>query len=73
MLEGLQPRTVLRPCAVRTILEGLSESDQEILRAALADLDVWSNNGLATSLSERGLVISDGPIRKHRANRCTCR
>ena len=41
--------------------------------AALADVDVWSNNGLATSLSERGLVISDGPIRKHRANRCTCR
>lgn len=73
MLEGLQPRAVRRPCAVRTILEGLSESDQEILRAALADTDVWSNNGLSVSLSERGLVISDGPIQKHRANRCTCR
>lgn len=73
MLEGLQPRTVVRPCAVRSILEGLSDSDQKILRDALGNVDAWSNNGLATALGERGLIISDGPIRKHRSKRCTCK
>jgi len=73
MLEGLEPRVRLRPCAVRTVLEGLEESDQQILKDALADVGRWTNNGLAVSLTERGVSISEGPIRKHRLKMCTCR
>ena len=60
------------PCKVRTILEQLDENDRGILVKALADDDAWSGNALGRALSQRGLVITEKPIRKHRNRECSC-
>jgi DNA-binding HxlR family transcriptional regulator len=72
MLEDLTPPVKRTPCKVRTILEQLDEKDQSILLAALADHEAWTSNGLARALSQRGLVITEKPIRKHRNRECSC-
>ena len=72
MLEDLTPPVKRTPCKVRTILEQLDEKDQSILLAALADDEAWSGNSLARALSQRGLVITEKPIRKHRNRECSC-
>ena len=73
MLEGLTPPVKELPCAVRKMFERLDESDQSILVKALEDEETWPAKTLARALADKGLVISDGPIRKHRINRCSCR
>jgi len=72
MLEGLTPPERAYPCAVRTILDGLDESDQAILLDALGNERVWGNTALARALTERGLRVTEKPIRKHRARMCSC-
>lgn len=72
MLEDLKPPVKVMPCAVRTLLNQLSSSDQEILEGALSNPEVWGNTALARELSKRGLIISEKPIRKHRAGLCSC-
>jgi hypothetical protein len=71
MLEGLTPPNRLPACKVRTILESLEPKDQEILKAAIASAD-WPTVTLAESLTKRGLIISESPLRKHRVKRCSC-
>jgi hypothetical protein len=71
MLEGLQPPNRLPACKVRTILESLEPKDQEILIKAIADSE-WPTVTLAEQLTKRGLIISESPLRKHRAKRCSC-
>lgn len=73
MLEGLTPPERVFPCAVRTLLDALDESDQRILEEALTNQNVWSNVALAKALTERGLRISEKPIRKHRLGICSCK
>ena len=72
MLEGLAPTVKVFPCRVRTLGESLDESDRNIYMAAVSNVDVWSNNGLAYSLGKRGLKISEKSIRKHRRGECSC-
>jgi hypothetical protein len=71
MLEGLQPPDKVPPCKVREIAEGLDAKDQAILKAALIDPS-WPTLTLANSLNSRGIKISESPLRKHRAGRCSC-
>jgi hypothetical protein len=71
MLEGLTPKKKKFPCKVREILESLEKADQEILKQALID-PAWGDRALEIALNERGIQISDTPIRKHRAGRCSC-
>jgi hypothetical protein len=71
MLEGLEPPTKLGACKVREILETLEAKDQAILKAALIDPH-WPTLTLAHSLNSRGIQISEHPLRKHRAGRCSC-
>jgi hypothetical protein len=73
MLEDLTPPVKELPCAVRKILDRLDESDQKILINALSDEDTWPAKTLSRALNDKGLTVSDGPIRKHRSNRCSCR
>jgi hypothetical protein len=47
MLEDLTPPPKIAPCMIRTVMRNLDESDQTILKNALADRDAWSNRGLA--------------------------
>lgn len=72
MLEDMRPPVRRTPCKVRTILEQLDDNDRDILVKALADYDAWSGNSLARALSQRGLVITEKPIRKHRNRECSC-
>ena len=71
MLEGLTPPVRLGPCKVRALLESLEPKDQEILKEAVASPD-WPTVTLSEALTKRGLIISESPLRKHRAKRCTC-
>jgi transposase len=71
MLEGLTPPTKLAPCKVRETLEVLEAKDQEILKNALLD-PAWQHSTLTNALRERGIAISESPVRKHRLGRCSC-
>lgn len=73
LLEGMVPPVKRTPCRVRTILDELDASDKEILLTALGDVIAWSNNGLARVLSQRGVIVTEKPIRKHRNGECSCR
>ena len=72
MLEDMMPPVRRTSCKVRTILEELNDSDRAILEKALAEHDVWSGNALGRALSQRGFVITEKPIRKHRNRECSC-
>jgi hypothetical protein len=72
MLEDLTPPVKRTPCKVRTILQQLDEKDEGILLKALTDDEAWSGNALARALSQRGLIITEKPIRKHRNSECSC-
>jgi hypothetical protein len=71
MLEGMTPPNKLGSCKVRDILETLEPKDQEILKAALID-PAWGHLTLTNSLKDRGIAISESPMRKHRLGRCSC-
>jgi hypothetical protein len=71
MLEGLQPPVKIGACKVRTLMNALEPKDQEILKQAIANAD-WPSLTLAEELTKRGLLISESPLRKHRAKRCSC-
>jgi hypothetical protein len=71
MLEDLTPPVKLSPCRVREVMETLEPKDQEILKKALEN-PAWGTKTLSNALRERGLMISDTPITKHRAGRCSC-
>ena len=73
MLEDLKPPEYVTPCAIRTMLEKLDEADQRILLDALANSEAWGNSALAKALTDRGLRISEKPIRKHRNKLCSCK
>ena len=72
MLEDLQPPKRITPCAVRSLREGLKETDQVIFDAAMSNFEAWPAKTLADALTERGLLISEKPIRKHRLMGCSC-
>lgn len=72
MLEGLQPPAKIYPCKVRDTAESLDPSDASIFMEAINNLADWSNNGLASELTRRGVYISERSIRKHRRKECSC-
>jgi hypothetical protein len=73
MLEGLTPPERVPSCAVRTVREKLDQHDKVIFDKALADFHAWPHKTLAVALRERGVQISDKPIRMHRSGKCSCR
>lgn len=73
MLEGLKPppnRAYF--CRVAQALTDLSEADREILSTALQDKQSWPAKTLSNALRERGLVLADTTITKHRQQLCQC-
>lgn len=72
MLENLEPPVKKLPCKVREILETLSEPDAEILDAAVMDSAKWKIKTLSDELRSRGIIISENPLSKHRARKCSC-
>ena len=71
MLEGLTPPSKEALCKVSRLAAELSKEDYDILAAALND-PRWSTTALANALTERGFVIGDGAVRKHRQKTCCC-
>jgi hypothetical protein len=72
MLEDLAPPVRITACAVRKLRSNLDESDQQILDKAIADQESWPHKTLASALTQKGLLITEKPIRKHRLNECSC-
>lgn len=72
MLEGLTPKTQVRNCAIRTILNRLDDKDKIILETALKDLNTWRSETLARALADRGIVVSGKTITYHRNEGCSC-
>jgi hypothetical protein len=73
VLEGLQPPERILSCHVRTLRESFDESDRAIFDKAILDQHIWPSKTLAKALTDRGVQISDKPIRMHRLGRCSCR
>ncbi len=55
-----------------TILEGLSQTDQEILTGAIFDSNNWPIKTLSKALAAKGIAISDTPLTSHRFKSCAC-
>jgi len=73
MLEDMVAPDSRRPCKVRTIMNGLEESDQKILQKAINDEVAWKDAHLAKALVARGIQVGEGAFRKHRRQECSCR
>jgi len=71
MLEDLKPKSRLRTCRMRQVIESLSESDQRILKDAVASPD-FTSNGLMIALRQRGIEISYTSVRRHELRHCSC-
>ena len=72
MLEGLKPPKSEKPCAVISLANAMSETDRDILLDAVTDTKAWTSNSLSKALRERGIVIADHTITKHRNHTCCC-
>lgn len=73
MLENFEPKKHTYTCKVVQILNRLEQKDRDVLTAALADHDKWSNRALSNALVARGIDVSTETIRSHRTNVCPCR
>ena len=71
MLEGLTPPLGNSLCLVSKRSLELDEKDQEVLEASLSD-PRWSTAALRKALDERGFVVGETALRKHRAKECNC-
>jgi len=75
MLEDLTPPVKQPVCRIREIMISLDESDQVILRDALANRELWSLKALSRALTDRGLEIGEkGLARRDKpCGDCLCR
>ena len=71
MLENLNIKKRVWSCAMRTLLDSLSEADQQILRDNLVDPTI-SHNALAKALTNIGINTADTTVRRHRVGECSC-
>ena len=71
MLEDLTPPVRQHPCKVRTVAADLTPKDAEILLEAVNN-PAWAFKTLSNELAERGLVITDLSIARHRRQQCSC-
>jgi hypothetical protein len=70
MLEDLTPPVRVLPCKIREIIKTLNETDQVILKDAIANVTVWSNKGLSKALIDKGLPLGETIIRQRRTKAC---
>jgi hypothetical protein len=71
MLQDLPVPGDKKLCIVGRKAQTLDKDDFEILQAALANPN-WSTNGLAIELTKRGFETTEGALRKHRMESCSC-
>ena len=71
MLEKLDIKRRKENCAVRTLLESLSEADRVILEDNLNNPQV-AHYALGSALQALGVRIADTTISRHRYGKCSC-
>ena len=71
-LDGLTPPIKKLPCRVRSVLAELTDNDRDILTQAINDHETWLAKPLCRALRERGIMLSDDAIYKHRKGLCSC-
>ena len=71
LLGDLTPPKRRWPCAVRTLLETLEPADAAILEKAVMNPE-WKFLTLETELALKGVVLSQGSIKRHRLKGCSC-
>lgn len=71
MLEGLAPKKKDALCVLMLRAAELDKADYDILMEAI-ESPLWTSNGLADALRERGFKIHKGAVANHRKRACTC-
>lgn len=72
MLEGLKkPERPRGYCKVAAVSQTLEANDAKILNEAIDDPS-WVAKQLSKALQERGVIISDTTILRHRRRECIC-
>jgi hypothetical protein len=71
MLEGLTPPLDGFLCLVGQKRLDLSEEDRQVLDASFDD-PRWTSSGLRRALIERGFVVGETVMLRHKQKRCTC-
>ena len=71
MLEDLTIPTLVRPCKVRKIKATLDEADVKRLDNVISSPE-WPIKTLERALAEKGIMLSETVIRKHRIKSCGC-
>jgi hypothetical protein len=71
MLEGLTPPLDSFLCLVGQKRLDLSEEDRQVLDASFDD-PRWTSSGLRRALVERGFVVGETVMLKHRKKECSC-
>jgi hypothetical protein len=73
MLEGLTPKqNRAYRCKINDFKQQLDPKDYAILTDALEDTKTWTANGLMRALRDKGLILADTTITKHRNKQCRC-
>ena len=71
LLSDLTPPARRWPCAVRTMIETLEPADAKILAEAVMNPE-WKYLTLESALALKGIVLSQGSIKRHRTGLCSC-
>ena len=71
MLEGLEPPLKSLLCIVGRKAADLSKEDQQVFETAIND-PRWTVSALTRALVERGFVVGDTALRKHKRGECAC-
>jgi hypothetical protein len=75
MLEDLTPPVRQPVCRLREVIISLDETDQVILKDALANREVWSLRALSKALTDKGVEIGEKALarRDKPCGDCLCR
>jgi len=71
MLEGLEPPVKDTMCIIARKAADLSKEDQQVLETAINN-PRWTVSALTRALVERGFVVGDTALRKHKRGDCAC-
>ena len=72
MLEGLEPPKRNYTCRIKVLSDQLEKKDSAILLDAINSPDKWPAKTLQNALKERGIILADTVIAKHRQQLCRC-
>ena len=71
ILDNLAPKEKVAVCRVELVSLTLDTKDAKILLSAALDPN-WGYQPLSAALAQRGVILSDKAIKKHRTKACSC-